>query len=430
MGDFRDRYRLEARPLGIGGFAEVFPATDRESGKRVALKRLRADRKWGDGPARLRREIEITRGLQHRNIMPVLDYDADQHEWYAMPLGIRSAFDLGRPADEGIVAAIVTDGAGGLAFAHERGLVHRDVTPRNLIELDVDRDRRWVVADFGLVRRPLGETTNRLTDTGEGVGTAGFAAPETYDDAHRVGPQADVYGLARVAAFLLSGRIPAPNLPLLTGGRWDGWIRRCTEVNPILRFGAMRDAVGHLQEEVLREQEDDLFQLADAARQGDGASYLRLLRLLHGHLGDEDLLDEVTKLRTPEQIAVLIREGVANATLDALGGFLTGREGRQRRYEENDAPLLWMLAIARASLRDGQVTLAHQAFRWICVIAPGVDRWGIKSDVVDWLAALRGDGAQAMAAVLSEQREARDYFAANDRYSMAQADPVIRRALR
>src|SRR5439155_9162556 len=126
-------------------------------------------------------------------------------------------------------------------------------SPRNVLALPYSAQpsgRRWVVADWGIVKRPAGDTTHRYTRTGEGLGTEGFAAPETWDDAHHVGCEADVYSLGRVVAWLLTGKWPRPHVPLLPDGPMRGLVAECTEFNPARRIRtvrALRERVNVLQ---------------------------------------------------------------------------------------------------------------------------------------------------------------------------------------
>jgi serine/threonine-protein kinase len=126
--------------------------------------------------------------------MPILDA-ADDRSWFVMPLALGNLEDLWSKAtlgnDAEVVAAGILDAVTqGLEPAHELGYVRRDISPRNVLALPDSINpsgRRWVVADWGIVKRPAGDTTHRYTRTGEGLGTAGFASPETWQDAHRVG---------------------------------------------------------------------------------------------------------------------------------------------------------------------------------------------------------------------------------------------------
>jgi phage terminase large subunit-like protein len=95
----------------------------------------------------------------------------------------------------------------------------------------------------------LGETTSPLTASGEGLGTAGFSAPEVYDvDAHQVDERADVYSLGRIAAWLVTGRWPRPNHPLTPEGELRGWVLECTELAPDRRPGSIAEALERLKE--------------------------------------------------------------------------------------------------------------------------------------------------------------------------------------
>ena len=101
--------------------------------------------------------------------------------------------------------------AAGLEFAHATGHPHRDVKPHNVIEVEEGGGKRWVVADWGLTRRPLGETATPLTKTGQMVGTDGFAPPEAYRDGHLYGEPGDVFALGQVIAWAC-GVTPVPNV--------------------------------------------------------------------------------------------------------------------------------------------------------------------------------------------------------------------------
>jgi serine/threonine protein kinase len=192
-------YRL-LKSIARGGYAEVFLAEHRDRpGQLVAFKRplempLARDR--------MVREIAVQRLFLYPHIMPIMDA-ADDCSWFVMPLAQGNLEELGGKGQLGgdaeLVAKEIIDAVTqGLEPAHAAGYVHRDISPRNVLALpdsSTSAGRRWVVADWGLVRRPVGDTTHRYTQTGKGLGTQGFAAPETWTNAHHVGPEADVYSL-------------------------------------------------------------------------------------------------------------------------------------------------------------------------------------------------------------------------------------------
>jgi serine/threonine protein kinase len=199
----RSTYALEPTPLDRGGQAEVFRATDRRDMREVAFKR----RRFGDAKSaeRFRREITTHQAISSPHVMPILDV-ADDASWYVMPLACGRFIDLHLAADRDICRALI-DAACGLSTAHDQGFVHRDIKPDNILELHTPR--RWVVTDFGLGRHDL-EYSLRLTSTDQFLGSAMFAAPEMWSDAHGAGPAADVYSLGKVIAWATSHKRPKP----------------------------------------------------------------------------------------------------------------------------------------------------------------------------------------------------------------------------
>lgn len=117
-------YKLDPKPLGSGGFAVVTRGVHRKTGLVHAIKVPKGVEESSD---RLRREIGIMRELEHPNIMPIVDYD-DQLQWYAMPVAERSLATM-RGCGPEEVRAVVLDVAEGLKYGHQKGFVHRDMTP-------------------------------------------------------------------------------------------------------------------------------------------------------------------------------------------------------------------------------------------------------------------------------------------------------------
>lgn len=191
--------------IGGGGQATVHRARHREDG-RVAAVKLVHRALWSDSAfrTRFRRECDALAALSHPNVVPVLDAgEAAGRGFLVMPLA-RDGSLAGRlrrgPLEEGEALWILEAVAGALDAAHAAGLLHRDVTPDNVL---LDPAGPWL-ADFGLARRP-----DATTATGEGllVGTAGFLAPEVIQGG-RAGPASDRYALAALAFRALAGRPP------------------------------------------------------------------------------------------------------------------------------------------------------------------------------------------------------------------------------
>ena len=227
MADYKTKYRLEPKPLGRGGQAEVFRVQNRLTGDVVALKRrLGVSAVAVD---RLRREIDVQANLQHLNVMPVLDFDADDFAWFTMPVAIESLGAVSLPLSVDDLRRVLVDAATGLQAAHAAGLVHRDVKPHNILRLDDGHGDRWVVADWGLVRRPRGQTTAQHTRAGDPIGTDGYAPQESYTDGHEATAAWDVYSLGRVAAWGSTGATPAPNVDLAAPEPWRRLVRMLTD---------------------------------------------------------------------------------------------------------------------------------------------------------------------------------------------------------
>lgn len=220
MNSRKERYILGKKPLGSGGQAEVFEARDREKNVLVALKRLTSRDKLS--VARMKREIEVQRTVNHYNVMPILDYSRS-YLWYTMPLADQVLGKLTPPIDTNTICRIVEECAQGLAAAHTLGYIHRDLTPNNVLRLRIGEDTSWVVSDWGLVRRH-GMTTVVRTLPGNQFGTYGFAAPELWEDAHTATERADVYSLGRVVAWCVTGRAPMHNVDLIPEGVWTDFV--------------------------------------------------------------------------------------------------------------------------------------------------------------------------------------------------------------
>jgi tRNA A-37 threonylcarbamoyl transferase component Bud32 len=196
---------LLGEPVGEGGQATVYRARHGADGRVAAVKVLHRST-WADPSfrVRFRRECDALAHLRHPHVVPVYDFGEEGGRGYlAMPLarGGSLAERLRRgPLDLGEALAILAAAADALDAAHAAGLLHRDVTPDNVL---LDPDGPWL-ADFGLARPQCAATT-----TGEGllIGTAGYLAPEVISGAP-AGPAADRYALAALAFRTLADRPP------------------------------------------------------------------------------------------------------------------------------------------------------------------------------------------------------------------------------
>jgi beta-lactam-binding protein with PASTA domain/predicted Ser/Thr protein kinase len=202
---FDGRYRVLGR-LGVGGMATVYLAEDSSLGRKVALK-VMAERYAEDGEfvERFRREAQAAARLNHPNIIAVYDRgEADGRPYIAMEYlqgrTLKQVIQKDGPLPAERAVAIAMQVLAGLRYAHEHGVVHRDVKPHNVL---VGDDGRIKVTDFGIAH--AGDP--QMTEVGSIVGTAQYLSPEQARG-RTVGPQTDIYSLGVVLYEMLSGRVP------------------------------------------------------------------------------------------------------------------------------------------------------------------------------------------------------------------------------
>lgn len=203
-----DRYRLVER-IALGGTAEVWRAHDEQLDRQVAVKRLHPHLMPDEGSRRrLAAEARAAAGLSHPVLVDVYDIDTEgESPAIVMELvdGESLATRIAREGPLGPVEAarITADVADALYHAHQRGLVHRDVKPGNVL---LSADGRTRLVDFGIARS-LAESAERFTQVGTVMGTLSAMAPEQLAGGP-IGPRTDLYGLGVVLHEALTGRPP------------------------------------------------------------------------------------------------------------------------------------------------------------------------------------------------------------------------------
>jgi serine/threonine-protein kinase len=209
-GSLAERYPV-SRELGRGGMAVVYLARDVKHGRDVAVKIIRPELSAAMGRERFLREIAIAAQLHHPNIVPLYDSgEADGLLYYVMPyepghsLRDRLARDGPLPVDDAI--NMLRDICDALAYAHERGIVHRDVKPDNVLVTG----RHAMVTDFGVAKAMSDSTRDSATRTTLGIvlGTPAYMAPEQIVADPQVDHRADIYAVGALAFELLTGRPP------------------------------------------------------------------------------------------------------------------------------------------------------------------------------------------------------------------------------
>jgi serine/threonine-protein kinase len=259
-----DRYELD-KLVGAGGMSSVFRAHDRLLERTVALKILHEQfTRDADYVERFRREARSVAQLAHPNIVTVIDRGEQDGRQYIVFEYIDGANlkELVRngavPIDDALDLACQT--GRGLAFAHGRGIVHRDVKPQNVLLNDEGQAK---VTDFGIARSL---DVQGVTQTGTVLGTSDYIAPEQARG-EKVDPRTDIYSLGAVLFELLTGDVPYPGDNFVAvamrhvhdpppsvlerrpdcPSRLDAAIRRAMAKNPDDRFESMDEFLAEVE---------------------------------------------------------------------------------------------------------------------------------------------------------------------------------------
>jgi eukaryotic-like serine/threonine-protein kinase len=233
-----DRYDV-VRPLGSGGMGEVYLARDRVLGRDVALKVLRKQYAGDDEFAeRFKREAMSAASLSHPNIVQVYDRgETEEGASYIAMEYVPGGTLKERISREGPIQAADAAGLGAqvaeaLGAAHDRGMVHRDIKPQNILLAARGGAK---VADFGIARAGSSATISR---TGSLMGTAGYMSPEQALGKPAT-PKSDLYSLGVVLYEALTGELPytADNPIAVTMKHVNEPLRPPVQLNPRIPKG-------------------------------------------------------------------------------------------------------------------------------------------------------------------------------------------------
>jgi TolB-like protein len=209
------------RELGGGGMSRVFVAYDQALERRVVVKVLAPELTADVNAERFRREILVVAGLQHPHIVPVLSAgEMAGRPYLVMPFvegeSLRTRIARGGPMRIVDAVGVLRDVARALAYAHERGIVHRDIKPDNVLI----HSGSAVVADFGVAkaldvarRTPGIASQGTLTAAGASLGTPGYMAPEQIAADPNADYRVDIYAFGVTAYEALAGKNPFHDRP-------------------------------------------------------------------------------------------------------------------------------------------------------------------------------------------------------------------------
>ena len=217
MSDFQSRLQraldadyLIERELHGGGMSRVFVATERALDRKVVIKVLPPDLAAGVNVERFRREIQLAAQLQHPHIVPLLSAgDDDNLLWFTMPYidgeSLRQALDRQKRLNPRDVVRILHDVVDALAYAHARGIVHRDIKPDNILTSGMHA----MVTDFGVAKALSASIpVHGNTTTGMAIGTPAYMAPEQLAADPAADHRVDLYAVGLLAYELLTGSSP------------------------------------------------------------------------------------------------------------------------------------------------------------------------------------------------------------------------------
>jgi serine/threonine protein kinase len=209
-------YALE-RELGGGGMSRVFVAEERRLNRKVVIKVVSPELAADVSGERFEREIQLAASLQQANIVPILAAgEMDGLPFYTMPFvegeSLRRRLGAEGRLPIATVIGVLRDVAKALAYAHARGVVHRDIKPDNVLL----SGGTAVVTDFGIAKAiaaARAETQDTLTQLGTSIGTPAYMSPEQAAGDPAVDHRADIYSLGCMAYELLTGQAPFHGRP-------------------------------------------------------------------------------------------------------------------------------------------------------------------------------------------------------------------------
>ncbi|MBT7191079.1 MAG: SUMF1/EgtB/PvdO family nonheme iron enzyme [Anaerolineae bacterium] len=306
IGKSLGRYHI-LEQIGEGGMAIVYKAFDTRLEREVAIKVVLPTRQQSSKfIKRFEREAKALAKLSHPNIVKVLDYGKEGDLPFIVmeyvPAGTLKKQLKGKTLNWKDALTLIKPIAEALGYAHQHGIVHRDVKPSNIL---IDKAKQPLLTDFGVAKMLEGDETLDLTNTGMGVGTPEYMAPEQFQGGN-VDQRADIYSLGVVYYEMVTGRKPfqadtpaaiiwkqatetlprpstfVPDLP----DKIEKFLLKALAKNPSNRFQNMSELVIALEHLLSRKNKDIFLKPSRATnKKKQGKKKLNKKRVIYAFLG-------------------------------------------------------------------------------------------------------------------------------------------------
>lgn len=248
-----ERFVLDGEPLGSGGFADVYRATDRKTGEVVAVKVLKdIDDIDSEAVIRFRRELRLMEeALDHPNVNTVIAHGSFENTddiWCAMPLAVGSLadeIDQFRNDVAGVVD-LARQLCAGIGYVHTRGILHRDLKPGNILR---SAEGLWTISDFGLAREDQRKSAALTTTLAQGMGTYIYASPEQWQRPKYADVRDDIFSVGKILQHAITGELPLLSADQIPESALRPVIQRATGPRDN-RYATMADLVAAIDQAV------------------------------------------------------------------------------------------------------------------------------------------------------------------------------------
>lgn len=248
-----ERFVLDGPPLGSGGFADVYRATDRKTGEVVAVKILKNIKDVEDeAVVRFRRELRLMEeALDHPHVNTVIAYgsfDNTQEIWCAMPLAVGSLADEIDQFrnDVANVVDLARQLCAGVGYVHDQGILHRDLKPGNVLR---SAEGLWTISDFGLAREDERKSAALTTTLAQGMGTYIYASPEQWQRPKYADKRDDVFSVGKILQHAITGELPLLTADQIPESALRPVIQRATGPRDN-RYASMADLLAAIEQAV------------------------------------------------------------------------------------------------------------------------------------------------------------------------------------